>query len=287
MRANELTKLPNVFHQVRLSAISSRKFIRRKKMKKTVKIVSLVILFGIFITANISAQSNDADSYFKAGNEYYEQGKYNEAERAYSQAISRNSQISEYFFNRGLTNYKLRKDSQAIMDFTKALELPYSVTDAKNPLLPGTVQAFINDPAFSEVNKLFNGYTYFSKVYSNRASAYARLNNLDQVISDCSNAIKLDDKNDGAYFWRGLVYNNKEMYEQAINDFTNCIALNNDKTPELYFYRANCTINKAQKNGGWSAIESTRTINDLEKYLSLDPQGQFATDARSYLRQMR
>ncbi len=55
--------------------------------------------------------------------------------------------------------------------------------------------------------------------YSNRAMAYLKLKNYNQVVDDANAALKIDSKYLKAYHRRGKAYFELRKYEQAIKDF--------------------------------------------------------------------
>lgn len=293
-------------------------YIIRKNAMRKILMICLSLLFMVNI---IYGQSNDADSFSKTGNDFLKQGKYVEAEKAFTRAIELNNQLSNYYNDRGYAYYKMDKFPQAIDDFTKALELPMDYTKANNPLLPGTVQVFVPDPAFTEFNRFFNGRDYFSVVYLYRGLAYLALKKQEQAISDFDNAIKLDSEyilayyNRGAahgqldrfdqaisdytqvikfdsehvadaYFHRGSNYGKLNLFDQAISDFTQVIKLD-PKYAEAYFYRAFSRLNKSNRDGIMTDNLARLIINDLNQFLILDPVSENAPSARSYLSQLR
>ena len=57
--------------------------------------------------------------------------------------------------------------------------------------------------------------------YYNRGTSYDEKKDYDKAISDYDKVVKLNPKEENAYFRRGLVYYyNKKDYDKAIGDFT-------------------------------------------------------------------
>ena len=53
----------------------------------------------------------------------------------------------------------------------------------------------------------------------------------EQIISNCTKAIRLNRRDDEAYFNRGLAYGQLEQYNKAISDFTAAISINPKSAP--------------------------------------------------------
>lgn len=67
--------------------------------------------------------------------------------------------------------------------------------------------------------------------YSNRAAAYAKLNDNKNSILDCEHAVKLDPMYSKAYGRMGLAYFNDEQYEKAMEAYENALKLDPANQP--------------------------------------------------------
>jgi tetratricopeptide (TPR) repeat protein len=65
-----------------------------------------------------------------------------------------------------------------------------------------------------------------SFAYAHRGFAYNMKGMADRALRDFEEAIRLDHRNDNAYFGRGNVFYNRSDYERALLDFGRAIALN-------------------------------------------------------------
>ena len=78
----------------------------------------------------------------------------------------------------------------------------------------------------------------FAEAYSNRGLAYDRKGEYDQAIADFNKAIELEPGYAKAYNNRGLAYGRKGEYDQTIADFDKAIELEPDYA-EAYNNRGN------------------------------------------------
>ena len=95
------------------------------------------------------------------------------------------AQTAEEYFNRGLADVKQGDLTQAIIDYTKAIEI---------------------DPKHAET-------------YDNRGIIYEKQGNVPQAIADYNKAIELNPNYANSYNNRGLTYANQGNYNQAILDY--------------------------------------------------------------------
>src|SRR4030067_1112116 len=108
---------------------------------------ALMIIFGC---------ATPAQQHINKGNEYYNQGQYDEAITEYSEAIELEPTNSEYYYNRGNAYLKKGQLQIAVADYDKAIML---------------------DPEFV-------------MAYNNRGQAYAGQMQFDTAIADFSKALE-------------------------------------------------------------------------------------------------
>jgi len=135
--------------------------------------------------AKISENKAKSESLFIQGLKAYEEKKYDDAVRYYTEAIELNRDNSGAYNNRGCAYDKLKDYYKAIDDYSKTIDL--------NPK--------------------------YSLAYNNRGIVYGRQEEYDLAIADFNKAIELDPKDSEAYNNRGYVYYKQNQYEESIKDF--------------------------------------------------------------------
>lgn len=88
----------------------------------------------LYILLLLVSQVFFAQDGFKKANDYYKNGKYEQAIDAYNSVLSANKQSAELYFNLGNCYYKLNKVAPAIYNYEKALVLNPNDTDVLNNL---------------------------------------------------------------------------------------------------------------------------------------------------------
>lgn len=153
----------------------------------------IVCLFAVSETAS-SKELLGVQYYFDAANAYFNDGKYDDAIRSYSQAISVDPGFAQAYHNRGLSYYRKGQYDDAIADYSKV------ISDFK----PN------------------------AGVYQSRGLAYLRKGQYGKSIEDYSKAISLEPGSPDAYHNRGIAYANTGKYDEAIGDYDKVLSIRKD-----------------------------------------------------------
>jgi len=107
-----------------------------------------------------------------------------------------------------------------------------------------------------------NAHTPSPEVAAKFMAARAALvqNKVDEALKLLDQVIEMDAKVYLAYFLRGIIYQGKKLYDQAIDDFTQAISLHEWEAP--YILRGNCYLLKGLAD---------KAIADYNKAQSLKP----------------
>jgi serine/threonine protein kinase len=108
-----------------------------------------------------SAAIKAAKDFYRQGDKFYGQRKYDEAIEAYTRAIELNPNDSGVYNNRGIVYHLLSEYDKAIADYNRAAEL--------NP--------------------------YHFSAYNNRGLVYEEIGNVEQAVADYRKALELDPDN--------------------------------------------------------------------------------------------
>jgi tetratricopeptide (TPR) repeat protein len=187
-----------------------------------------------------------------------EEGKKQEAVNLYTNSIKVNKNNPNAYFNRGSIYGKSGQLQLAISDFDEAIKCS-----------PGYTKAYINRAiakamkqdypgALADLDKVLEKEKN-EEAYFNRGILKNELKEFAQAIPDFQEAIKLNASCSKCYYSLGLAYYFDKNFSEAVNSFSTCIALN--PTSEfVYYYRA-----LSYKEIG----KSDSCCNDLQKALKL------------------
>lgn len=148
---------------------------------------------------------DNARPYYWRGGSHYAVYNYDEAVADYTQAIELDPAYAAAYYRRGVVNYFLDDNEQAIADFSQAIEL--------GP----------DDPA----------------PYYWRGLTHYYLDNHEQALADLSVAVELDPDNPDPHFWQADIYQyGLRDFEQAVPAYTQALDLGYNKPGEVYRWRA-------------------------------------------------
>jgi tetratricopeptide (TPR) repeat protein len=138
-----------------------------------------------------SFTSSQAETHYNKGNYLSDAGKYDEAIVEYTKAIELNQNYAKAYNNRGSAYSRKNQHDLAIADYSKAIEI--------------------------EPN--------YALAWSNRGLAYLNIKQYELAIKDLTQAIGLDPNNTTSYNARASAYLNTKQYELAVRDLKQSIKL--------------------------------------------------------------
>ncbi len=194
----------------------------------------------------------DAEAYFRKGNENFALGKYKDAIEDYNKVIELDPQIVEVYYIRGLANYALGKFEEAIEDYDKAVELDPQRAEAYcgrgfAKYILGNGSRDLHKPeeaikyykrGIKDYNKAIELDLKCVEAYNNRGIANRLLGNYEEAIEDYNKAIKLNPQLAEGYSNRGNVNFDLKNYKKAIEDYNKAIELDSQDTA-TYLNRGN------------------------------------------------
>lgn len=228
-------------------------------------------------------KNDDAKANFiTAAIKYYEQEKYEDAVKSYTDAINRGLGTAEIYNLRGVAYYKWddKHYNEAIADFTKAIELKHEnvadvysnrafaynkqdkIEDAKKDFLQAGTKYF-NDKKYDDAATALNNAVKLDKNYGEAylwlGKVENRRDNWQESINKYDEAIRLGFVEDHIYSWRGYSKYRLHNYEDAIKDFD--AAINKDAT------YANAYQWRGESYFDWNEFGRART--DFKQYIKL------------------
>ena len=177
------------------------------------------------------------------------------------------------YYNRGLIYYQQNKFTQAIADYTKAIEIDSRLEEAYyNRGIAYAKQSDLNQ-AVSDYNKAININFNKAEAYINRGLIFAKQNKLREAFFDFTKAIEIDPKSEVAYNNLGIIYAYQGYFAQALANYARAIELN-PQYAETYWNRAVTFYHLKKYDEAWRNVHKAKKlgfvlnllfINDLKK----------------------
>ena len=235
------------------------------------------------LLAGCEGRPEKINALLEQGDQAFEEGRYEEALKAYDQAIHMKPRLPMAYNDRGRAYVRLSRYEEAIQDFQKAIEL-----DPQSEYFANLGYVYLTTGSWKEGAEAFTEAierdSRVADLYLRRAQCYDALDQNVLSVSDYTQAIELDpDHMDAAvYNNRGTAYFNLGEYEQAIVDYNHALTLGPED--ESIVYR-----NRAEAFRQLGDMESA--IPDMLYLIELDPDSEGSMHYRraiaSYYLQMQ
>lgn len=240
----------------------------------------------------VCAFGQSARKYYKAGVEFVDNLRYDDAIVQFTNALGLEPSNPDYYYVRGQAYEKLSKYAEAKADFEKALVFAPKDVDAMISLGAVSNKLGKYDEALKVLNHVSTLDKRNSKVYPEKVMSLYYLNKYDQALQASDTAIIIKDT-PMDYYWRGLIYirlKNNVLGEKELRksiskdrklaeprialadllissnpkeamDQCNEVIKNNDRNTEAYLERSKVY----RKN-----LDYPSAINDISKTILID-----------------
>lgn len=199
-------------------------------MKNILLLLTALILFVACQTDNDKKEASD---FFLRGNQKLKEKEYFEAIKWFGEAINKQSEFSDAFYNRGLSYQALEKNEEALTDFTKAFELDPQFSFA----LFKKVEVFQSldklDLALTNVNLLVQAFPDSAANHRLKGDILFQSKDLNNSLASYDRAILLDSNLVEALINKGVVL--QEMNELDLAEKIFQKALTKNKYKDLIY----------------------------------------------------
>jgi tetratricopeptide (TPR) repeat protein len=182
----------------------------------------VVVLITIIALAIVSVYGQNGKKFFKAGEQFMETFKYEDAVSQFTSAIAAEPANADYYYARGQAYEALFKNSDAKTDFEKTIVFSPKNTNAHVRLGAVCNKLGLYEEALVVLNHATGLDKRSQPAYPEKVITFYNLSKFDQALKTSDTAIIIKD-NPINYYWRGLIYsalNNdisaKKEFEKAI-----------------------------------------------------------------------
>jgi Flp pilus assembly protein TadD len=207
--------------------------------------------------AKATVQNGSSDALFREGALFIKQEDWDNAIRAFTEAIRVDPTQFDSFAYRALALTKKRNFQRAIEDYTEAIRL--APREAEVYKLRGDAYVEAND-----MEKAISDYTKAIKLqpenvgyYQKRGMACLEAGMTKQALADQNKIVELAPQDDRSYTGRGLAKTRMNDHDGAIADFSHALKMN-PGDPFVYMFRSQAYAKKKDYKAAFS---------DYEKYV--------------------
>lgn len=246
-------------------------------------------------TAVIALDPHFSEYYLDRGNLHRQLKQYTEALEDYQQALRLSSPYPELYFNRALLLADMGHPAEALADYETILELEPDYLDAlfnRASLLyeQGDYQAARRDiehalrlqpghaqllcllgllelaeehpaQAYQALSSAIEQDPLLVAAWTNRAVLAFEQGQVEAAIEDLTRAIALGE-NAAVRYNRGVAYQSRQQWEQAVEDFTAALNLDREDEQDLLYRRGYCLARLG---------DAERARQDFQAHLALGP----------------
>ncbi len=205
---------------------------RRKKVRLGIAAGVGLLLIAAFLISYISIRKQQeaklyveaAGNFLETGRNYVKSNDYHSAIAAFDEAIKRNPDLVEAYYERGLAYEHLFTTDPAIADYTEVIRLRPDYADAYFNRADRYWLKLDYYQAAADFSQAINlKYNNIGEAIYRRGRAYSEIGNFDKAIADYDVVIKMPLNGSvsvgDAYLYRGLAYLQKGEEGKAIADF--------------------------------------------------------------------
>lgn len=233
-------------------------------MKKKLKSILLIAFILIFCTA--CGKNKELKAHYEKGNEYLENGQYEEALEEFAQAYSENSTDNDLENNKtvyrceGITYYKMGQYEKAIKVFQYALDIPL-LTEINLDILKYKILAAeaIGDyvSAVADFESAIAIEVEDFELYFGKYFAQKELGDEKGALETLEKALTIVGKGAEYKFNLAKIYYYMEQYDVAISGFKEI----RNELPQVQYFLGDCYYKKREYK---KAIESFQLALEQE-----------------------
>lgn len=226
-------------------------------MKKRISLLLALTLAGTF------AFGQSARKYLKAGDDFAQVNKFDDAIEQYTNAIETDPEYEDAYIARAKIYERLRKFEEAAQDYERALVFQ----DKNEEIYYHAGVAYYNagkmGVALGKLNRAIDLKSNMLEAYQARTLVYLGLERYDEALADCKRALRFRE-NEINFYNLGLVYEKLEMYDEAEEAFQRSIK-ENDHVIETHMALGNLAFQRGKYTLAMTAADDVLRINPRSK----------------------
>lgn len=206
-------------------------------------------------------RGNNATNFYNQGNTLYELNRYQEAFRAYDQALEIRPNYVEAWKGQGDSLQGLKREEEALEAYEQAIQLQpdyWAAWMARGELLAKLMRYSEAIQAFTKVveNQPDNW-----QAWEGKGNGEIKLKQYSQAITSYQLVLELNGERTSAWYHQGWALQNLKRYEEAVDSYNQAVDIKPDY-PQAWYQRGNALINLQ---------EYDKAIDSYQKALIFQP----------------
>jgi tetratricopeptide (TPR) repeat protein len=177
-----------------------------------------------------SQQTDSAEIYFQKGIEQRTAKKFLLAAQYLDKAVMFNPKYKEAYLENGYVNLEMRKTDNAIINFSKVLEIDPSNAQATNELM----ELYFNYRQFSKAKEMAAKCSSCLNAEKITAMSYFQEEDYGNAVKGLMSYLTKNPQDPEATYTLGRSYLEMEQFKQAIPYYTKAVVLNEEKNMWAY-----------------------------------------------------
>jgi tetratricopeptide (TPR) repeat protein len=182
-----------------------------------------LLLMSFVLVAVTDLKAQTAKKYFKTGEDFVEAENYEDAILQFTKAIELESDFEDAYLERAKANEKLAKFEEAAEDYNRLT----AIEPKESEYFYNEGRLYFQLEEFQESIKPLSAAIDLDKKYHAaiqlRSKSYIKLDSFRTAIFDCNLAIELEKKDPENYYNRAVAYDSINNHVQAENDLKQAI----------------------------------------------------------------
>lgn len=193
------------------------------------QIIIFILTIVLFSSCQNDTDKKEATDFFFRGNQKLKEKEYFDAIKWFGEAINKNSNFSDAYYNRGLAYQALEKNEEALADFTRAFELDSHFSPAlfkKVEILQSLEKV---DLAQKEADLLVKSFPDSAANFRLMGDILFQKKDLNASLASYDIALQLDSNLVEALINKGVVLQEMNELDQAEKTFKKALTKNKYK----------------------------------------------------------
>lgn len=226
-------------------------------MKKIFPVILLLLVFGM------SAYGQSAKKYLKAGDDFLETRKFNDAISQYTIAIQLDPNYAEAYVHRGNAYEKLNDFGEAAKDYERALVFMDKDEEIYYLLGRAYLESGQLGLALGRLNTAIDKKSNYLEAYQTRTRVYIALQRYDEALDDCKKALRFKE-NEVNFYNLGMVYEKLDLLDEAEEAYQKSINKNGNVV-DSHLALARLAFNREKYDLAMASVNQVLRINSRNK----------------------